>query len=107
MENTFSPLYTNQIFPEEKITGYKNLKILISLTPKLLFPHIKIVYDSVASLRDDIEDLLKIHYGHVYNTDESTFIQKLDEDLVSFKPPIGQVIKTEGNLEVKNYIIFR
>jgi hypothetical protein len=100
LEHCFSPYFTHQVFPEEKITGYKNLKILISLTARGLYPHIKIKYESVSTLRDDIELLLKKHYEEAYETDDERFVKKLNEEV---NLPVGKVIKTEGDLEVINY----
>jgi hypothetical protein len=97
LEHSFNPYYTHQIFQDEKITGYKGLKILISLTARSLHPHIKIKYESVSTLRDDLELLLKKHYEHTYESDDDKFIKKLNEDIGT---PVGEVIKAEGDLEV-------
>jgi hypothetical protein len=97
LEYSFNPYFTHQIFQDDKITGYKNLKILISLTPRLLYPHFKITYDSISTLRDDIELLLKEHFGHVYETNDEAFMKKLKEDTGK---PTGEVIRTEDDIEV-------
>lgn len=102
LEHSFHPLFCNQIFgEEEKITGYKNLKILISLTPKSLFPHIKIVYDSCLEVKDDLDLLFEKYYEHVYETSEEKFLEKLEADLkVDNIPPKGELIKSANNLQV-------
>jgi hypothetical protein len=97
LEYSFNPYFTYQIFQDEKITGYKNLRIYISLTPRSLYPHIKIKYDSTSMLRDDIELLLKEHYMNAYETDDEKFLKRLNEDTGK---PLGEVIFTEGDLEV-------
>jgi hypothetical protein len=82
LEHCFNPVYSNQVFnTEETITGYKNLKILVSLTPKFLQPHIKILYDKCLKIRDDLDLLLKQKYEHVYETSDEKFLEKLNEEL--------------------------
>ena len=118
----FNPSYTNQIFNDtETITGYKNLKILVSLTPKLLFPHFKFVFEKCSKVKDDLELVFKTHFEHTYETDEGKFIEKLEKEIGKEKEdedgvnqimaPIGKLISSEENknlgkkLEVKLKII--
>ena len=109
LEYCFNPQFTNQIFENETITGYKNLKILISLTPRLLFPHFKVIYDSSLKVKDDIELILKNHYGQIYEKDDAKFLEKLKEEnncqnsLVQH-PPKGNLI-CEEELNGENFII--
>jgi hypothetical protein len=80
LEHTFNPIFTNQIFNDEEIIiGYKNLNILISLTPKMLYPHIKIKYDSQIRIRDDLELLLKKQFEQTYETNSQKFLEKLNK----------------------------
>jgi hypothetical protein len=104
MEHTFHPLFTNQILnEEEKITGYNNLKILISLTPKLITPHIRIYYEKTNSIKDDLEHLLKSHYEELYCTESSSFLSKLKEETKNASvAPKGEIIKNKENFEVIN-----
>ncbi len=80
LENTFQPKYSLQLFPNEKISGYKGLKILISLTPKFFTPHIKIIYDKVLRFKDNLEEILQKHYKDSYLTDDNKFLQILKEE---------------------------
>ncbi len=79
-ENTFQPKYSLQLFPNEKINGYKGLKILISLTPKFFTPHIKIIYDKALKFKDNLEEIFQKHYKDCYLTDENEFLEKLKEE---------------------------
>ena len=110
LEHSFNPLFTNQIFNDEEIIiGYKNLKILISLTPRMLNSHIKIKYDSQLRIRDDLELLLRKHFEHMYETSDDKFLEKLNKEIggeeTDVKPPKGEKIfsikSCEKNLEVK------
>jgi histone acetyltransferase 1 len=122
LEYCFNPQFTNQIFENETITGYKNLKILISLTPRFLFPHFKIMYDKCLKVKDDIELILKNHFDNLYETDESKFLDKLkieleqsdsivsneestsDRPFITF-PPKGKLI-SEEKLDEKQLVIY-
>ena len=93
MENTFNPLFTYQIFnDEEKITGYKNLRILISLTPVNLRPHVKIIYEDTLPIKDDLNLLFKKFYEENYLSDDNKFLELLEEELNYKIPPIGKKI---------------
>jgi hypothetical protein len=101
-ENCFSPNYSNQIFnSEEIITGYKNLKILISLTPRRFFPHFKVIYEKTSKIKDDIELLLKKHFEDIYEVDDDNFLKKLQEDDIIFGSenltPIGKLVYSSEN----------
>jgi hypothetical protein len=99
LENCFSPNFTNQIFnTEEVITGYKNLKILISLTPRRFFPHIKIIYERTSKIKDDIELLLGKHFEEIYEVDDGIFLKKLQDDNILYGKenfqPLGKLVYT-------------
>ena len=102
-ENTFRPIFTNQIFKNEKINGYKGIKILISLTPKRLFPHIKIAYEKQLQFHDNIEKILKDFFLETFNTDETKFISLLNEENKILNPKGKLIYKEEPNREL--YII--
>jgi len=115
LEHSFNPLFTNQIFNDEEIIiGYKNLKIIISLTPRMLYPHIKIKFDSQLRIRDDLELLLRKHFEHMYETSDEKFLEKLNKEIggeeIDEKPPKGEKIfsinSCEKNLEVKFFVYF-
>jgi len=78
--NSFQPKFSLQLFENEKIFGYKNLKILISLTSKLFFPHIKISYDKKIDSCDQIETIFKKHFENNLTFDEKEFLNKLNEE---------------------------
>jgi histone acetyltransferase 1 len=122
LEHCFNPQFTNQIFENELITGYKNLKILISLTPRFFFPHFKIIYDKCLKVKDDIELILKNHFDNLFETNEAKYLEKLKYDLgdsesifendesrsdrpfITF-PPKGKLI-SEGKLDDKKLAIY-
>ena len=101
LEHSFNPLFTNQVINEEEIIiGYKNLKILISLTPKLLYPHVKITYDSHLKIRDDLELLLKKQFEHTYETNSDKFLEKLNAETGGENPsPKGDRIFAQTDEE--------
>ena len=99
LENTFQPKYSLQLFPNEKISGYKGLKILISLTPKFFTPHIKIIYDKVLRFKDNLEEILQKHYKDSYLTDDDKFLEILKEE--NEKENIkGKIILKEEEKEI-------
>ncbi|MCQ2820360.1 MAG: histone acetyltransferase type B catalytic subunit [archaeon] len=100
MEFAFQPLFTHQLFPNEIIVGYIGLKILISLTPKYFFPHIKIIFKEKTEKNEDIEESLKKFFEDLYLTDDSQFLKILKEELESTEKPKGKLIKKEGNKEI-------
>jgi len=95
-EQSFNSSFSNQIFPnEETINGYKNLKILISLTPMMLHSHVKIVYEKCLKIKDDLEMLLKSHFEYSYETNSSKYLEKLENERgIS---PKGKLIYEEVN----------
>ena len=78
--NSFQPKFSLQLFENEKIFGYKNLKILISLTSKLFFPHIKISFDKKIDSCDQIETIFKNHFQNNFTFNEKEFLNKLNEE---------------------------
>lgn len=103
LEHSFNPLFTNQVINEEEvIIGYKNLKILISLTPRMLYPHVKIIYDSHLKIRDDLELLLKKQFEHTYETNSEKFLEKLNEEIGGENlAPKGDIIFSQIDEENK------
>ena len=78
--NTFQPKFSLQLFENEKIFGYKNLKILISLTSKLFYPHIKITFDKKIDSCDEIETIFKKHFENNFTFNENEFLDKLNQE---------------------------
>lgn len=102
LEKSFNPLFSNQIFPNETISGYKNLKILISLTPKYLYPHIKITYDKELKFHDNLDDLLQKLFKDSFTKDDAVFLSHLSKEQ-EISIPKGKLIHTEKNRAI--YII--
>lgn len=103
LEYTFHPTFTHQLFSNQIISGYKNLKILITLTSKRLYPHIKIIYDKVLTYKDNIEEILQKHFASVYTTNDDLFLNRLDEEKAI--KPSGISIKKEKRT-VEREILF-
>lgn len=52
-------------------------------------------------MRDDLQKLLKDHFGGIYNEKEDAFIEKLKEDLSMNKKDLkGELIKEIDNMQV-------
>lgn len=83
------------------------MKILVSLTPQLIFPYIKIVYDDSLSLKDDLNLLLEKHYETSYNICQKAFLDQLSEEKNTFNK--GQKIfelKQKGSeKELEIYLV--
>jgi histone acetyltransferase 1 len=106
LENSFHPNYTNQLFAmEETINGYKNLKILISITPKFWYPHVKIIYEKCLKVKDDVEGILKNHFEHVYEKNDNVFLKRLEQELKLTTPPKGKLITNSESLFGAKYDI--
>ena len=69
---------------EERIQGYENLSITICLSSKRLIPFMTVAYERKASevslfaQIDDVEAMIKKHYGTVY-TDKELFVKEVLE----------------------------
>jgi GNAT superfamily N-acetyltransferase len=100
-ENTFQPTYTYELFANEKIHGYKGLKILISLTPKTFFAHVKIIYSQKLAINGNLEEVFANHYKSRYTTDKNIFLSQLskENDIIS---PKGKLIYEEGLRKIYN-----
>jgi hypothetical protein len=100
-ENTFQPTYTYELFANEKIHGYKGLKILISLTPKTFFAHVKIIYSQKLAINGNLEEVFANHYKNRYTTDKNIFLSQLskENDIIS---PKGKLIYEEGLRKIYN-----
>jgi len=80
----------------------------------MLYPHIKIKYDSQLRIRDDLELLLRKHFEHMYETSDEKFLEKLNKEIggeeISKKPPKGEKIfsinSCDKSLEVKFFEYF-
>ena len=90
-ENVFHPTYTYELFQNEKINGYKGIKILISLTPKRLYSHINIIYAKKLDVSDDVEKILSEHFKDAYCTSNVEFLEKLKSD-ISLSSPKGLLV---------------
>ncbi len=104
---TFNPNFTYQIFnDDELIRGYKNLRILISLTPVNLRPHIKILYDDTLKIKDDINKLFKEFYGENFSTNENNFKEILNEEINYEIAPMGKKIHEIKEYEGKDFEVY-
>lgn len=82
LTNTFNPIYTYQIFnDDELIRGYKNLRIMISLSPVNLRPFIQIKFDDTLKIKDDLIMLFKEFYEDNLIQSEKEFEEILTEEL--------------------------
>jgi hypothetical protein len=105
LENSSQPTYTYELFSNEIIHRYKDLKILISLTPKTLFAHINIQYAEKQKVNDDVENILAEHFKERFTRNKATFIEKLNEE--KNKTPKGKLIYTEKNRKIYNIDILK
>jgi histone acetyltransferase 1 len=80
----FNPQLTYQIFPEEIIYGYKNLRLTLSYCAASLYSYLSIKYDTKNNNPQDVVSLLnKVVKQDTFSYDE--FTAKLKEDQ-KFKP---------------------
>ena len=77
------------------------------MTPKLLFPCIKIAYDDAMTLKDDLNLLLEKHYETSYNTNPNIFLDNLVKEQKTFNK--GQLIyknmEKTFNRELEVYLV--
>jgi hypothetical protein len=83
------------------------LKILVSLTPQLIFPYIKLVYDESLNLKDDLNLLLEKHYETSYNTSQKAFFDQLLLEKNSFNKgqKIFEIKQKETDKELEIYLV--
>jgi len=83
------------------------LKILVSLTPQLIFPYIKIIYDESLSLKDDLNLLLEKHYETSYNISQKAFFDQLLVEKNSFNKgrKIFEIKQKVSDKELEIYLV--
>ncbi|KAH7905080.1 acyl-CoA N-acyltransferase [Hygrophoropsis aurantiaca] len=93
----FHPTFTYPIYGEdEKIYGYRDLVIDLRFASGSLAPYLSVRHSeklSSSSTVDDVEGILKEYIPPDYDTDESSFLARVEQDAASFKP-IGTLIHT-------------
>ena len=100
-EHFFSPLFTHQVFEDEKIKGYEGLSLELTLSPKFLVPLLRVSYEKKAPAFapiDDVEQVLRDHYGKLY-TDAAKFqTEVLDKEkhLPRFGSKLAEVTCKQG-----------
>ncbi|KAF5324722.1 hypothetical protein D9611_004325 [Ephemerocybe angulata] len=90
----FHPGFTYPIFGEdEKIYGYKDLRIDLRFASGSLAQYLSVEYAEklAASTTDDVQATLSEFIPEDYLTDEAEFLKRVDEDATSFRPS-GQLI---------------
>ncbi|KAF9533547.1 acyl-CoA N-acyltransferase [Crepidotus variabilis] len=91
----FNPTFTYPIYgEEEKIYGYKDLLIDLRFASGSLAQYLSVSYSEKlpsTSTVDDVEAILQNFIPEGYDTDETTFLQRVEEDANTFRPP-GQLI---------------
>lgn len=82
-DKAFHPTFTNQFFgDEQKIVGYKDLKIYLALTPLSWFPCYKIAYSYKEDNADDIEKMFNAFIdSSIFNKNEDAFKHQLNKEL--------------------------
>ena len=106
LENSFQPTYTYELFTNEIIHGYRGLKILISLTPKTFYIHLKIKFSQKLAINDNIEEIFSKHFKDRYTTDKNIFIEELKKEK-DIKCPKGKLLYSENNREIYNIDILK
>ncbi len=83
------------------------MKILVSLTPQLIFPYIKIIYDESLSLKDDLNLLLEKHYETSYNISQKAFFDQLLVEKNSFNKgrKIFEIKQKVSDKELEIYLV--
>ncbi|KAG1836638.1 acyl-CoA N-acyltransferase [Suillus subalutaceus] len=93
----FHPTFTYPIYGEdERIYGYQDLVIDLRFASGSLAQYLSVRYAQkldASTTVDNVEGILKEFIPPDYDTDEATFLTRVQEDAVSFKP-IGNVIHT-------------
>lgn len=82
------------------------MKILISLTPVNLRPHIKIIHDETLPVKDDLNLLFKNYFEENFFLEEKKFTEILEEELKYSSPPIGKKIKEIKENENRNLEVY-
>lgn len=93
----FHPTFTYPIYGEdERIYGYQDLVIDLRFASGSLAQYLSVRYAQkldASTTVDNVEGILKEFIPPDYDTDEATFLTRVQEDAVSFKP-IGNVVHT-------------
>ncbi|KAG2157603.1 acyl-CoA N-acyltransferase [Suillus bovinus] len=93
----FHPTFTYPIYGEdEKIYGYQDLVIDLRFTSGSLAQYLSVRYAKkldASTTVDNVEGILKEFIPPDYDTDEATFLTRVKEDAVLFKPT-GSVVHT-------------
>eukprot|EP01083_Nonionella_stella_P022228 61495_1 len=87
--NIFHPVFTHQIFMDEKIRGYLNLQINLYFAEASLITYLEITYDEKLdnpAAVDDVVGCLTKYLRSDYMTDKEAFLAKLDATK-NFVPP--------------------
>lgn len=82
------------------------MKILVSLTPVNLRPHVKITYEDTLPIRDDLNLLFKNFYEENYLCDDEKFLGFLSEELDYKQAPIGKKINKISNGNDKDLEVY-
>jgi len=101
----FEPEYTHQLFGEnEQIIGFEGLQISISLSPVFWRPLVKVSYDkkapeSAAGKIDDVEAILRKHYGQIWTSmaDFNNQVLQVERSL----PRFGEVVHKTDEYELR------
>ncbi|ETO25130.1 hypothetical protein RFI_12017 [Reticulomyxa filosa] len=76
-EEFFRPVYTHQMFEEEEINGYENLRIILYISQPHLYTYVNIRYDRKEEGCDDVLAILKEWMKGGFTTDKDEFLQQL------------------------------
>lgn len=91
----FHPTFTYPIYGEdEKLYGYEDLVINLRFASGSLAQFLSVRYAKkldASSTVDNVEGILSEFIPSGYETDEATFLSRVEEDAISFKP-IGKLI---------------
>jgi len=69
------------------VRGYKDLNIDVFLSPSTLRPYVNYTFSKRAQVFDNIEDILKNHFGSdSVITEREEFLKHLKEESKNFKP---------------------
>ncbi|KZT70215.1 acyl-CoA N-acyltransferase [Daedalea quercina L-15889] len=102
----FNPNFTYPLFGEdEKIYGYRNLRIDLKFASGSLAQYLNISYSDklpVSSALDDIEGTVSKFIPPGYYTDEAAFLACVEEDALSFTPPGTRIHAYSRPLKTSN-----
>lgn len=83
-ELSFAPTYTHQVFPNEKIVGYKDLQVNLFFTSHSLYLYVEIKFAEKSEHATDINACLARWVVGGSCADENEFLRRLEEP---FTPP--------------------